>query len=214
MKLANLKKLTQSKQKKTAPVSFARHFCHPLTSRSSRNNKKTTSSCSSSSSQKNHYLLHSSHSTISLEYTMSQLNVNNTNTTPIQTSTFYLNEIDTAPVVSHQTSQIRSSLHEEHEKYESESPTTSPKQEITSFDLAMQDFLEHARNGNVNRITEFIESSKSLTPTTNINNSFDINYKGKPKRFYGWTALHISCYFNHLDIVKLLLEVINFIFKN
>ena len=82
----------------------------------------------------------------------------------------------------------------------------------------MQDFLEQARNGNLNRVSELIESSNnnkqlneqnesSTSLSSSSSSSFDINYKGKPKRFYGWTALHISCYFNHIDIVKLLLQV-------
>ena len=90
----------------------------------------------------------------------------------------------------------------------------SPHSLSIVYDSTMQDFLEQARNGNVTRLIELIESNKNLNGSQNSNkNQFDINYKGKPKRFYGWTALHISCYFNHIEIVKLLLQVrIQFIF--
>ena len=72
----------------------------------------------------------------------------------------------------------------------------------------MEEFLEHSRNGNVNRISEIINQNR----TNNIDSAqFDINYRGKHKRFYGWTALHISCYFNKIEIVKLLIKVFKFI---
>lgn len=82
----------------------------------------------------------------------------------------------------------------------------SPQSSNSVHDSTMQDFLEQARYGNVTRVTELIESNQNLNGSQN-SNIFDINYKGRPKRFYGWTALHISCYFNHIDIVKLLLQV-------
>jgi hypothetical protein len=37
---------------------------------------------------------------------------------------------------------------------------------------------------------------------------------GKQKRYYGWSALHVSAYFNHIEIVKLLLQVIMLIRVN
>ena len=42
--------------------------------------------------------------------------------------------------------------------------------------------------------------------------SFKIDYEvciyilGKKKRFYGWSALHIACYFNQIEVLTFLLK--------
>ena len=137
----------------------------------------------------------------------------------METSTFYLDDSTTIQIGSATTTNTnnkipplrnkKTSLQHQDSQLNEISPDTSlptTSSNITPYDMTMQDFLEQARNGNVIKINELIESTKSLNQQPSI--TFDINYKGKPKRFYGWTALHISCYFNHIDIVKLLIQVI------
>ena len=90
---------------------------------------------------------------------------------------------------------------------------SSRKEDVSEY---MESFLELVRNGSYTKIHELIqtsnmsndnESPSSKTSSPKSNKKLDLNYRGKTKRFYGWTSLHISCYFNHTDIVKLLLQV-------
>lgn len=83
-------------------------------------------------------------------------------------------------------------------------PVTSAMLLSSKYDMFMQEFLESARNNNTARIREMIQLNKESTDDAV---GFDINYRGKSKRFYGWTALHIACYFNLIDVIKLLLQV-------
>ncbi len=147
----------------------------------------------------------------------------NTNNDLTKTSTFYLDDPNLGLDVITNASSSKSAIIRTKQVPNSNSATDVPIKEAdaspnlalasphslnTVYDSTMQDFLEQARNGNVTRLIELIESNKNLNASQSSNkNQFDINYKGKPKRFYGWTALHISCYFNHIEIVKLLLQV-------
>jgi ankyrin repeat protein len=74
-------------------------------------------------------------------------------------------------------------------------------------DAFMQEFLEASRNGNIEQLKSLLKLGRSGKNADHEDIKFDINYRGKSKRFYGWTALHIACYFNLLDVVKLLLQV-------
>lgn len=87
-------------------------------------------------------------------------------------------------------------------------PVTSAMLLSSKYDMFMQEFLESARNNNTARMREMIQLNKE--PNNSESVGFDINYRGKSKRFYGWTALHIACYFNLLDVIKLLLQVCYF----
>lgn len=73
-------------------------------------------------------------------------------------------------------------------------------------DMFMQEFLEIARNGNTEQLVEMMKLGISGKNSNSEPINFDLNYRGKSKRFYGWTALHIGCYFNLLEIVKLLTQ--------
>ncbi len=73
----------------------------------------------------------------------------------------------------------------------------------------MHEFLEVSRNSDLEQLKSLIKLGKSGKNLNSEDIKFDINYRGKSKRFYGWTALHITCYFNHLEAVKLLLQVNN-----
>ncbi|CAF0709040.1 unnamed protein product [Brachionus calyciflorus] len=64
----------------------------------------------------------------------------------------------------------------------------------------MEEFLENSRYGNIEKVVEIVEQ-KSLEVK-----NFKINYRGIHKRFYGWTALHLSCYFNQIEVVRYLLK--------
>lgn len=61
-------------------------------------------------------------------------------------------------------------------------------------------FLRDARNGNLPGIQSLL-MSKIREET-----KFDINCKGKNRSNFGWTALHLSCYFGHRDVVEELLK--------
>lgn len=89
----------------------------------------------------------------------------------------------------------------------------SSKDDVSEY---MESFLQLVRNGNYEQINELIQLSNSTaedgsptgkTSSPKPSKKLDLNYRGKTKRFYGWTSLHISCYFNHFNIVKLLLQV-------
>ncbi|XP_035268592.1 oxysterol-binding protein-related protein 1 isoform X2 [Anguilla anguilla] len=58
-----------------------------------------------------------------------------------------------------------------------------------------EQFLRNARNGNLQGI-------QKLLTRTRIN----INCKGKSKSNFGWTPLHLACYFGHRDVVEELLK--------
>jgi ankyrin repeat protein len=64
----------------------------------------------------------------------------------------------------------------------------------------MEYFLRLARKGGD------LSVIRSFVQTNSINNDFNINYRGL-KEYYGWSALHLACYFNHPQLVKYLLDV-------
>ncbi|XP_066917849.1 oxysterol-binding protein-related protein 1-like [Clytia hemisphaerica] len=57
------------------------------------------------------------------------------------------------------------------------------------------DLLSAARNGNIQLLTEILESG-----------DVDINCKGKHKSNLGWSPLHLAAYFGHIDVVEELLS--------
>lgn len=59
--------------------------------------------------------------------------------------------------------------------------------------------LSYARTNKIEKLMKLLDSNTNL----------DINYKGQEKGFYGHSALHLACYFGHIDVVKLLLKVKN-----
>jgi len=64
----------------------------------------------------------------------------------------------------------------------------------------MEYFLRLARKGgDLSAIRSFVQTSSNDA-------DFNINYRGT-KEYYGWSALHLACYFNHPQLVKYLLEV-------
>ncbi|XP_071201445.1 oxysterol-binding protein-related protein 1 isoform X2 [Salvelinus alpinus] len=68
-------------------------------------------------------------------------------------------------------------------------------------DLDPEDqFLRHARNGNLAGIQKLLMSK--IKEEANIN----INCKGKSKSNLGWTPLHLACYFGHRAVVEELLK--------
>uniref|UniRef100_A0AAZ3R8B4 Oxysterol-binding protein n=1 Tax=Oncorhynchus tshawytscha TaxID=74940 RepID=A0AAZ3R8B4_ONCTS len=68
-------------------------------------------------------------------------------------------------------------------------------------DLDPEDqFLRHARNGNLAGIQKLLMSK--IKEEANLN----INCKGKSKSNLGWTPLHLACYFGHRAVVEELLK--------
>ncbi|XP_071371635.1 oxysterol-binding protein-related protein 1 isoform X1 [Centroberyx affinis] len=63
-----------------------------------------------------------------------------------------------------------------------------------------EQFLRHARNGDLPGIQRLLMST--IKEETQIN----INCKGKSKSNLGWTPLHLACYFGHKDVVEELLK--------
>ncbi|XP_036442648.1 oxysterol-binding protein-related protein 1 isoform X1 [Colossoma macropomum] len=63
-----------------------------------------------------------------------------------------------------------------------------------------EQFLRDARNGNLQGIQRLLMSKIKEEA------KFDINCKGKSKSNFGWTALHLACYFGHRDVVEELLK--------
>ncbi|KAI1891375.1 hypothetical protein AGOR_G00143170 [Albula goreensis] len=63
-----------------------------------------------------------------------------------------------------------------------------------------EEFLHHARNGNLSGIQKLLLSN--IQEKTKIN----INCKGKSKCNLGWTPLHLACYFGHKGVVEELLK--------
>ncbi|XP_056131921.1 oxysterol-binding protein-related protein 1 isoform X2 [Lampris incognitus] len=63
-----------------------------------------------------------------------------------------------------------------------------------------EQFLRHARNGDLPGIQRLLLST--IKEETCIN----INCKGKSKSNLGWTPLHLACYFGHKDVVEELLK--------
>uniref|UniRef100_A0A670Y7J6 Oxysterol-binding protein n=1 Tax=Pseudonaja textilis TaxID=8673 RepID=A0A670Y7J6_PSETE len=65
---------------------------------------------------------------------------------------------------------------------------------------AEQQLLHDARNGKSEEIRQLLENMKKGEII------FDINCKGRSKSNFGWTPLHLACYFGHTNVVKDLLE--------
>ncbi|XP_026526125.1 oxysterol-binding protein-related protein 1 isoform X2 [Notechis scutatus] len=65
---------------------------------------------------------------------------------------------------------------------------------------AEQQLLQDARNGKSEEIRQLLENMKKGEII------FDINCKGRSKSNFGWTPLHLACYFGHTNVVKDLLE--------
>ncbi|XP_029905484.1 oxysterol-binding protein-related protein 1 isoform X2 [Myripristis murdjan] len=63
-----------------------------------------------------------------------------------------------------------------------------------------EQFLRHARNGDLPGIQRLLMST--IKEETQIN----INCKGKSKSNLGWTPLHLACYFGHKNVVEELLK--------
>ncbi|XP_026861347.2 oxysterol-binding protein-related protein 1 isoform X1 [Electrophorus electricus] len=63
-----------------------------------------------------------------------------------------------------------------------------------------EQFLQDARNGNLEGIQKLLMSK--IKDETKI----DINCKGKNRSNFGWTPLHLACYFGHKDVVEELLK--------
>uniref|UniRef100_A0A3B4EC03 Oxysterol-binding protein n=1 Tax=Pygocentrus nattereri TaxID=42514 RepID=A0A3B4EC03_PYGNA len=63
-----------------------------------------------------------------------------------------------------------------------------------------EQFLRDARNGNLHGIQRLLMSKIKEEA------KFDINCKGKSKSNFGWTPLHLACYFGHRDVVEELLK--------
>ena len=77
-----------------------------------------------------------------------------------------------------------------------------------------EQFLRHARNGDLRALSDLVEgggsdenSTGKFTKLSETNRGIDLNYRGKQKVYLGWTALHLACYFNKIEIVKYLLQV-------
>ncbi|KAK3561722.1 hypothetical protein QTP86_012617 [Hemibagrus guttatus] len=63
-----------------------------------------------------------------------------------------------------------------------------------------EQFLRDARNGNLAGIQRLLMSKIKEEAI------FNINCKGKSRSNFGWTPLHLSCYFGHRDVVEELLK--------
>ncbi|XP_062868500.1 oxysterol-binding protein-related protein 1 isoform X2 [Trichomycterus rosablanca] len=63
-----------------------------------------------------------------------------------------------------------------------------------------EQFLQGARNGDLDGIQKLL-MSKIKEET-----KFDINCKGKNRSNFGWSPLHLACYFGHNDVVEELLK--------
>uniref|UniRef100_A0A4W4G5V9 Oxysterol-binding protein n=1 Tax=Electrophorus electricus TaxID=8005 RepID=A0A4W4G5V9_ELEEL len=63
-----------------------------------------------------------------------------------------------------------------------------------------EQFLQDARNGNLEGIQKLLMSK--IKDETKI----DINCKGMNRSNFGWTPLHLACYFGHKDVVEELLK--------
>ncbi|XP_046713479.1 oxysterol-binding protein-related protein 1 isoform X3 [Silurus meridionalis] len=63
-----------------------------------------------------------------------------------------------------------------------------------------EQFLRYARNGNLPGIQRLLLSKIKEEA------KFDIDCKGKSRSNFGWTSLHLSCYFGHRDVVEELLK--------
>uniref|UniRef100_A0A8B9LDZ8 Oxysterol-binding protein n=1 Tax=Astyanax mexicanus TaxID=7994 RepID=A0A8B9LDZ8_ASTMX len=63
-----------------------------------------------------------------------------------------------------------------------------------------EQFLRDARNGNLQGIQKLLMSK--IKEEVKI----DVNCKGKSKSNFGWTPLHLACYFGHRDVVEELLK--------
>lgn len=60
--------------------------------------------------------------------------------------------------------------------------------------------LYYARNGELTMVKKLLQSKQEDLI------DLDIDCKGKKKNNHGWTPLHLSCYFGHYEVVKILLE--------
>lgn len=89
--------------------------------------------------------------------------------------------------------------------------------ELASLRELVDQLIQQSDNSNAtNTTTSGATSSSSYglgdsaankyTRLTNIR-EFDVNYRGKQKVYLGWTALHLACYFNKLEVAKYLLQV-------
>ncbi|XP_070603744.1 oxysterol-binding protein-related protein 1 isoform X1 [Erythrolamprus reginae] len=65
---------------------------------------------------------------------------------------------------------------------------------------AEQQLLHDARNGKNEEVRQLLENMKKGEII------FNINCKGRSKSNFGWTPLHLACYFGHTVVVKDLLE--------
>lgn len=65
---------------------------------------------------------------------------------------------------------------------------------------AEEHFLQDARNGNLSGIQNLLMSK--IKEETKL----DINCKGKSRSNFGWTPLHLACYFGHQAVVEELLK--------
>ncbi|XP_015677447.1 oxysterol-binding protein-related protein 1 [Protobothrops mucrosquamatus] len=65
---------------------------------------------------------------------------------------------------------------------------------------AEQQLLHDARNGKSEEVRQLLENMKKGEII------FNINCKGRSKSNFGWTPLHLACYFGHTSVVKDLLE--------
>ncbi|XP_048451531.1 oxysterol-binding protein-related protein 1-like isoform X2 [Rhincodon typus] len=65
---------------------------------------------------------------------------------------------------------------------------------------AEEQLLHHARNGILDEVKLLLERRKDEKL------AFNINCKGRSKSNFGWTPLHLACYFGHKDVVEELLK--------
>ncbi|XP_053202832.1 oxysterol-binding protein-related protein 1-like [Panonychus citri] len=72
--------------------------------------------------------------------------------------------------------------------------------ELEDLENGEEFLLYYARNGELSMVRKLLSSREGGTIELNI------DCKGKKKNNHGWTALHLSCYFGHYEVVKILLE--------
>ncbi|GCB78095.1 hypothetical protein scyTo_0018556, partial [Scyliorhinus torazame] len=65
---------------------------------------------------------------------------------------------------------------------------------------AEEQLLHLARNGVSEEVTKLLDRRRVENLT------FNINCKGRTKSNFGWTPLHLACYFGHKDVVEELLK--------
>ncbi|XP_067833845.1 oxysterol-binding protein-related protein 1 isoform X2 [Heptranchias perlo] len=65
---------------------------------------------------------------------------------------------------------------------------------------AEDQLLHYARNGVLDEVQQLLDRRKDGKT------AFNINCKGRSKSNFGWTPLHLACYFGHKDVVEELLK--------